>query len=442
MSIFSRTLEIVAGRRFTAAAAAMFALGFLPLPFGSVSTAVFFALAIIILIEMARRRAPVRLPQAARFAAVVCAVYFGLDALSLLVYENPSGSWGPLVGALHFLFWPVLLAGLASARFDAVRSYVTGVRAGTIVGGVVAIIQVSDGIDRAMGGMINPLPFGTTAVWFACISLIGAWDDGWRNRIFAGAAFASGLVAAFLSESRGAWLALPFLLFVMLVYLRSRYGGRLMAVAIASITVLLVGAAVVSGPSIRERIDETITMFRNFELGNRAASLDQRALMMVYGLEAIADRPLAGYGPLNAVPEVIARAAREGFEISPYRHLHNEYLTETVAKGLAGLAVLLVLLAVPVVTAYRFARDDAFKDRVAVACVASVGAALYGLTNVVFDHDLTNTVFLGMLLAVGLSSAASDPRGSRPRAEAESASRPMPGAGGGLAGRQHDRLRQ
>jgi hypothetical protein len=63
----------------------------------------------------------------------------------------------------------------------------------------------------------------------------------------------------------------------------------------------------------------------------------------------------------------------------------------------------------------------------------------YGLTNVVFDHDITNTVFLGMLLAVGLSSAASD-RGGLPGAEAEAASRPMPGASGVPAGRQRDRL--
>jgi O-antigen ligase len=328
---------------------------------------------------------------------------------------------------------------MASARFDAVRSYVGGVRAGTIVGGVIAIIQVGDGVDRAMGGMINPLPFGTTAVWFACISLIGAWDGGWRNRIFAGAAFAAGLAAAFLSQSRGAWLALPFLLFVMLVYLRARYGGRMMALAVGSIAVLLVGAVAVSWTSIRERIDETITMFRNFELGNQqAASLDQRALMMVYGLEAIADRPLTGYGPMNAVTEVINRAASDGYEIGSYRHLHNEYLTETVAKGVAGLAAVLLLLAAPVVTAYRFARDDAFKDRMAVACVATIGAALYGLTNVVFDHDITNTVFLGMVLAVGLSSAASDPRGTR-RAEAGDATRPMPGVSGASAVRRHDR---
>jgi O-antigen ligase len=435
--MFSRTLEIEPGRRVSVAAAAMFALGFLPLPFGSLSTIVYFALAVVTLIEMARRRVRVGLPQAARFAAVICVAYFCLDALSVFIYENPSRSYGPLVGALHFLIWPVVLAGMASARFDAVRSYVVGVRAGTIVGGVIAILQVSDGIDRAMGGMVNPLPFGTTAVWFAFISLIGAFDHGWRDRMFGGAAFAAGLIAAFLSESRGAWLALPILLFAMLVYLRSRYGGRLVALAIAAIAALSVVAVIVGGPSIRERIDETITMFQDFELGNQqAASLDQRALMMVYGLEAVADRPLAGYGPLNAVPEVVARAARDGFEISMYRHLHNEYLTETVAKGLVGFAALLLLLATPIVTANRFARDDAFKDRMAVAAVATIGAALYGLTNVVFDHDITNTVFLGMLLAVGLSSAAS---GLRP-AETVTASRPTPGAAGASPDRQRDRL--
>jgi O-antigen ligase len=405
-------MEIESGRQFSVAAVAMFALGFLPMPFGSVSTVVYFALGLATLVEIARRRVSFRLPPAVQFAAVVCVAYFLLNAVSVVIYENQAGSVGPLVGALHFLVWPVVFAGLASDKFDAVRCYVYGARAGALLGGAIAIIQVSDGIDRATGGMINSVPFGTTAVWFACVSLIGSWDSGWRNRAFAGAAFAAGLAAAFLSETRGAWLPLPFLLIVMLFYLRYRYGGRAAVWALGMISALSVGAAIVAGDSIRERLGETVLMFRDFELGGDAPSLDQRALMTVYGLEAVADRPLTGYGPQNAMPEVIGRAARDGFEILRYRHLHSEYLWAAVANGIAGVAVLLVLLATPVATALRLARDDVFKDRMAIAGIATIGAALTGITHGVFHHDITNTVYLGMLLAVGLGARARDRRKS------------------------------
>ena len=412
MSIFARPLEVETSRRFAVAAAALFALGFLPLGFGSIATAAFFVFSAVA-IEIVARRVPLRFPSPVGFAMVVCLVYFTLDVLSPLLYENQSGSWAPALLSLHFLMLPVIFAGMAPAEFDPVKAYVRGVRMGAIVGGVIAVIQVWDGIDRAMGGMINPLPFGTTAALFACISLIGAWDPGWRNRTVAGAAFAGGLIASFLSEARGAWLALPLLLIVAVFYFRARYGSRAAVLAVSGLAGIAAIVVITAGSTIRERIDETLTMFQAFDFGegNReAVSLDQRAMLMAYGLEAVSDQPIFGYGPQNAVAEVRERAAADGYTIFNYRHLHNEYLTEAVGNGVVGLATLLLLLAAPIVTAIRSARDDRFHDRMALAAFLGVGTAIYGLTNIVLGHDITNTVYASALLTVCLGAAASGPR--------------------------------
>jgi len=412
-SIFSRILQVDRERRFTVASAVLFALAFLPMAFGTAGTAAYLIIAIISLAEIVRGRVPLRCPPPVRFALGACVLFFALDAASVVLYANPSGGWGPAIASLHFLFLPVIFAALAPAEFDPVRSFVRGARIGAIVGGVVALIQLSDGIDRAMGGMINPLPFGATAAWFAFISLIGAGDPGWRNRVPAGAAFTLGLVGAFLSGARGAWLMLPFLALVALFYFKARYGSRMaMAGAGALVAVGAVAVIIAAGP-LRERIDHTIAMFRSFEFGEvntPAASLEQRALMLAYGLEAVADRPAFGYGPQNAVAEVRTRAADDGHEIQPYGHLHNAFLTETVGNGLVGLVTMLLLLAAPIVAAYRSARDERYVDRMAFAGFISLGAALYSLTNIVFGHDISNTVYASALLAVCLSAAAAGKR--------------------------------
>jgi O-antigen ligase len=347
---------------------------------------------------------------------LACLLYFGVDLLSPVIYDNRADGWVPIAASAHFLLLPFVFAAFVPVKIDPIKIFIRGVQIGAIIGGVIAVIQTWAGIDRAIGGMINSFPFGATAASFACLSLIGAGDADTKGRVLAAAAFSSGLAATILSEARGAWLALPILLIILLLYMRTRYGRRFALWATVGLAVIGVTVAVAARDSIRERLDETFVAFQGFNFGHTdrtqadAFSLDQRALMMAYGLEAIADRPILGYGPQNAVDEVRARAAADGYEIDKFGHLHNEFLTETVGNGVVGLATLLLLLAAPVVTAYRSARDGRFADRMAIAAIISAGSALFGLTSLAFGHDITNSVYVSALLVVCLSAAASGPR--------------------------------
>uniref|UniRef100_UPI0013D3F8AB O-antigen ligase family protein n=1 Tax=Acinetobacter baumannii TaxID=470 RepID=UPI0013D3F8AB len=89
--------------------------------------------------------------------------------------------------------------------------------------------------------------------------------------------------------------------------------------------------------------------------------------LWTYGAEAFLARPVFGYGSQNAVEEVRRRAARDGFDVPPYRHLHNEFITTAVGRGLVGIAALLMLLAAPIMAAIGSVRDDRYRDRVAFA---------------------------------------------------------------------------
>ncbi|WP_163827383.1 O-antigen ligase family protein, partial [Proteus vulgaris] len=88
------------------------------------------------------------------------------------------------------------------------------------------------------------------------------------------------------------------------------------------------------------------------EAGRALRSHDEstahRAILWTYGAEAFLARPVFGYGSQNAVEEVRRRAARDGFDVPPYRHLHNEFITTAVGRGLVGIAALLMLLAAPI----------------------------------------------------------------------------------------------
>lgn len=411
--MFARKYAIDAGTTFTAAAAILFLLAFLPMPFGSLGTFAFVAFALIAIGLIATGRISWRVPKSVRFAVAACGIYFLVDLASPL-YGNSGDGWMAIVSSLHFLLFTPLLLALATAEVDPVGAYVRGARIGAILGGTIAILQAFSGFDRAIGGAISSFPFGAAAAWFTAVSLIVVGKGGRGDRIFAAIAFAFGLAASILSESRGVWLALPVLMIIALLYFKRRYGWRTAAAGFATLFVLAIGVLVAAGDSVRERFEETFAMFEGFEFGQAEGkssdefSLDQRALMLSYGLDAIADQPLFGYGPQNAVDEVRARAAEDGYAIQPYNHLHNEYLTETVGNGLVGFVSLLLILAAPLVVAYRSVRDDVYPERVALAWFATAGAAMYGLTSLAFGHDITNTVYVGMLLAVCVSAARSE----------------------------------
>lgn len=413
--MFARRFAINDGTSFTAAAAILFLLGFMPMPFGSLGTFIFAAAALIAIVLMVRRRVAWRVPPPLRFAAGACLFYFAVNLLSPLTYADGSGGWMPIVSSLHFVLFVPLALALATSDDDPIAAYVRGARVGAIVGGLIAVLQLVDGLDRASGGAVSSYPFGAAAAWFTAVSLIQIGHSR-RELIFSAVAFAFGLGASILSESRGVWLALPVLMIVALLYFKARFGFRTAAAGFGVLAVVAVGVLAAASDSVRERFEETFAMFEGFEFGaaDRSSSdeysLDQRALMLAYGVDAIGDRPLLGYGPQNAVEEVRRRAAADGYSIQRYNHLHNEYLTETVGNGLIGLISLLLILAAPPVVAYRSVRDSAYPERVALGWFATAGAATYGLTSLAFGNDITNTVFVGMLLTVSLSAVASAKR--------------------------------
>jgi len=428
VSVFDRPLEIDPSRRFTVAAIILFLLGFLPMPLGSMATVAFSTAALAALLLLAIRSVPFEMPAPAGFAVGATLFYFAVDLLSPLLYENRAESWRPIVTSLQFLLFPVLLVVLRTARADPIAVFVRGARIGAIIGGVIAVIQVADGFDRAIGGAVSSFPFGAVAAWLTAVSLLGIGNARWGERIFAAIAFSGGLAAAILSESRGVWLALPVLAVIALVYFRARYGGKVAGTGAAALGAVGLAVLIMAGDSVRERFSETLVMFEGFEFGQADRetsddeySLDQRVLMLSYGLEAVVDRPIAGYGLHNAVAEVRARAAEDGYRIDDFNHLHNEYLTETVSNGLIGLTSLLLLLAAPLVVAYRSARDATYPERVALAWFMSAGSATFGLTSLAFGHDITNTVFVSGLLVVCLSAAKAGPRVAADRAPGRSA---------------------
>jgi O-antigen ligase len=379
-------------------------LAFLPLTLGSVATFFYFGACIYIGLIFLGRRISWVWPPTVSFGCFVTLGYFLVTMISPLAFANKTAGWLDAGTAMHYLALTFLICTLVQTpKVDVFDLFLNGVRAAAIVSFVQALVQVFVfDQPRATAGMINAIPFGGTAMLAAGLSMVGFPRLSRGMKIVAIAALICGISGTLLSQSRGALLALPLVAVVVGVHvwpmIRLRMGqAALVASGLAA--ALAVFAMVLKVP---ERVDEVRHALQSETLGlDRDPSTAHRVMLWSHGLDAFLDRPVLGYGSQNAVAEVRARAALEGIAVPPYRHLHNEYISVAVGRGLVGLCALLLLLVAPLIVVARAPQDDRQRERWAFAALLSGSYAIFGLTNLLFSHDQTNTVFAtGFLVLV------------------------------------------
>ncbi|CEJ13969.1 O-Antigen ligase [bacterium YEK0313] len=386
-------------------------LGFLPLPLGSVATLWFFIGAAYVGILWGAGRVRWVWPRETAFGCTVALAYFAVAVLSPVLFPNRLMGLLDVGTTIHFLLFLVLVGAMVQTpRIDVFDLFLHGIRAGAISALIFASIEAFVfGRSRPTAGMANAIPFGDVAILAAGLSLIGFSRLSRPHKVFAIVASAAGLGACLLSQTRGALLALPLIVLALGVYLwpiiRRRTGMTVLAL-------VLVGAAV-GGLGLIAKVSDRFVELRSSladgeAMNSRDPSTAHRAILWTYGAEAFLSRPVLGYGSQNAVSEVRRRAAKNGFDVPPYRHLHNEFITTAVGRGLVGLVALLAVLAAPIIIAVGSVRDDRYRDRVAFAIMLSGGYAIFGMTNLIFSHDQMNTVFMSayVVLLVAAYQAA------------------------------------
>jgi O-antigen ligase len=141
-----------------------------------------------------------------------------------------------------------------------------------------------------------------------------------------------------------------------------------------------------------ERIAVTI---KDLELFMHSSTLIEtpisiRLEMWRASLEALQVKPFFGYGISNAVKAVDALTP---FDISNYKHLHNELLDTIVSHGIVGLTGSFFLLFCLLKVAFQWWRSEQWHFGVLLG-----GFAVYwyicGLSNIAFRQGLLNSFFV------------------------------------------------
>lgn len=327
--------------------------------------------------------------------AVLTTVFFAMVVLSLVAAGSDISGYERLDRWGHFLAAPLVALFLYRAGIST-RTLMLAAKLGALMVGAMALWQFMNGIGRP-GGATNPLLFGALSLLLAFFSVIRLPLETPRQQALSLLAFCVAGTACVLSQARGVWLEAPLLLMLLMYFwhrarLLSR--GPLLGICAAFLGLVTVSCTT---PLIQHRINNAVAEYGAFlDHTDSESSVAIRIIMWQSGLRAATQQPLFGHGAhrtQQAAAAGLDEAALQRKTLQ-YTHLHNEYVTTLVGRGLAGFISLLLLLAVPLVFFLRRARRPELLARNSIGALLCTGYALSGMTNLAFGHDVMNIFFL------------------------------------------------
>lgn len=247
----------------------------------------------------------------------------------------------------------------------------------------------------------NPLVMGTALCLLVYCCTFEIASQSTRHSILGALGALSCLIAmAILIKTR-----IPFV--VALSVMTFQLAAQLALTGISStpgrrqvLFLCLILAGGLAGAATEQRFVEATRMLTAEVSGTSIVSstshtMNERLLLWTGAQEAIANKPLLGYGPQNRASVSLNNGSQETQQL--YTHLHSTYFTNLVAGGIIGLGLLLTSLIVPLVLTVR---SLGLSNRISILFLAvATSFGLNGLTNVVV-FESTSAFLLGLSFVI------------------------------------------
>lgn len=367
---------------------------------------------VIILLSIARL---VLDRQAARRCRDLCRQYWPLclamaaPVLALTVRELATGEFMirlydlPARLALFTLVF-FLIAELPTQHIARLK---WGFALGTVLYTIVVYVETRGGIERIP--TINSFSIIFSSELGFLMGMFSILSIYWKNArspvsvVLLALAGVCGLYAVYMTQTRGAWLAIPvFAVIAISTFMHARTGRTLILIYVGILAAMLL---VFSGTSlVQDRIDEAQHELIQFtDKDNLDTAVGVRLQLWKASWIVFTEHPLLGIGKENFSAEmqamhrrgIITDAAAVQF------HSHDETLYAMATMGLLGLAALLALYIAPLAYfgRYMFDSDLQVHSAAAMGVCLCTGYMIFGLVDVMFGWNMCN-VFYSVAMAL------------------------------------------
>lgn len=333
--------------------------------------------------ELLKRYWPIHLAMAGQFIAIFVHQAVTNDFNSR-VYDLPS----------RMALFPVLLWAALLVPYRLLRHARWALALGAILAAVKMGLLTDWGTARKNTEFIPVIAFAEMAMALGFLSLLTlAWQESAPMRRIANSvkliAGAAGVYAAYLSQTRGAWISIPGLLFVTIFVLKgSRRSFRVQLSWFLAATILL-GCLFASSHIARDRMSLAQSETADYFAGkSRDTSVGTRFQLWQGSWLLFTEHPAVGIG-MDSFQSAMRGLSQQGIiteEASKFPHSHNEILYNLTTLGLVGLIGILALYLVPIkYFAQRLDRNDSEARAISgMGIILCFGFFSFGLVDVMF----------------------------------------------------------
>jgi len=268
--------------------------------------------------------------------------------------------------------------------------------AGALLGAVYAVGEVAlTGVRRAGTFRVqtDPIRLANSSLLLGFLALIGVRQQVGKFRYILLSGPILGLAAVIACGSRNAMVAFAVMAFCAVLAMARTWTWRIAMIAVISAAILIV----LNVEAIRpDRVTTLMASLQQIVTGAEVAdrSMDIRLDLYRASLTAFAEAPIFGYGWRDKMVAIAPYLSEQYASQASLPHLHNELLNFAVSGGIVGVAVLLTLLATPLVLALRSPADSQKGARVLGCFLILVGYIVMGLADTMISYETHTALYV------------------------------------------------
>jgi O-antigen ligase len=300
---------------------------------------------------------------------------------------------------IYYLFYRTVLKSWTIWWGAATASIIYGIYSIWYIYGVSA--------DNRVTGAYHAIAFGDISLVLGFISLAGIRYFQKQNNVLTFIpliAVTNGILASFLSGTRGAIIAIPFLTVIFFIQLGSFITPwRYRTILILTIIFLSMGFYHLPGSSLDHRFRTGFGEANAFFEGKGTGPHAVRLGMWSEGWKMFIAHPICGAGRHGYELMIKQKAAMHQIppEIEKFMSPHNMYLANMDAYGITGLFILLAIFLSPLFIFIPASKTDGPGRDMAYAGIMLIAAFMvFGMTETIFNRNININIYMILLAAI------------------------------------------
>ena len=250
-------------------------------------------------------------------------------------------------------------------------------------------------------GVVNPIIFGDLAMLMGVMSLAGiGWFKAQKKwMVFIPAvAVAAGLLASGLSLVKGAWLALPFLVLLVVWYASKHLKLKVILLAFSLIMLMVGSLYFIPQTGVQNRITDSLTNLDRYldsqDVNDEARNTSVGIRLEMWKAAGIIfmENPVVGggWGDYMVKAQVLVDIGLVNKNAAIFYHPHNQFMSALAKGGLLGFLAISLLLLFPSIIFYQSIvhYTSAETQRIALAgLMLIVGFVAFSLTESILERS-------------------------------------------------------